>query len=143
MKTSSQLLLVAGLSLVSIVARAGAQNAQQLPVANVQAQAGSATEHKHHKPPFLAKLDLTEDQKKQVAPIIADTKSKAMAIKSNSSLSEADKHTQLEALHQATIAQLKPILTADQLAKFQEMKPPGHGDHHKPGDAANQPLKSS
>jgi Spy/CpxP family protein refolding chaperone len=92
----------------------------------------SPAEHMDH---LATLLDLTADQKTQVQAVLEaeHTKMKAAHDQAESSGTKPT-FEQMKAAHeqmqQDTLAQLKPILTADQLKKFQvlmaERGPPGH-----------------
>ena len=76
-------------------------------------------------------LNLTDDQKTQVQPIIDGQRQKLRAVFQNSSLSSDGKRTQIKAIHDATNAQMKTILTPEQYQKWTAMQsrvrrmPPG------------------
>ncbi|MEI8313649.1 MAG: hypothetical protein WCH98_23110 [Verrucomicrobiota bacterium] len=71
---------------------------------------------------ILKALDLTDEQKAKVAPILEKAKSDAKAIKGNDSLAKKQKHEQMEALRQTTNTQLQAVLTAEQFQKFQQIR---------------------
>jgi Spy/CpxP family protein refolding chaperone len=63
-------------------------------------------------------LNLTADQQTKLNAIEADAKTKAAAIKSNSSLTKEQKQQQMQALMQSTKQQSSAVLTADQQAQL-------------------------
>jgi Spy/CpxP family protein refolding chaperone len=67
-------------------------------------------------------LNLTDDQKAKVQPILDAQRTKARAVFQDDSLSQDDKRTKLKAIHDETAAQLKPILTPEQFATWQKMQ---------------------
>ncbi len=67
-------------------------------------------------------LNLTDDQKAKVQPILDAQREKARAIMQDDSLSQDDKRTKMKALRDDTSAQLKPILTPEQFQKWQTMQ---------------------
>jgi periplasmic protein CpxP/Spy len=80
---------------------------------------------------MLAKaLDLTDDQKAKVQPIILAQRQKMREVFQDSSLSREDRMDKMKAIHEDTAAQLKTILTADQFEKWQKMSTPR--GHHMP-----------
>jgi Spy/CpxP family protein refolding chaperone len=66
-------------------------------------------------------LNLTDDQKPKVKAILEDQQKKAQALGADKTLSIKDKLAQRKELHDATGAQLKEILTADQYAKWEKL----------------------
>lgn len=68
------------------------------------------------------KLELTPAQKAKVAKIMADRHAKAQVIKDNEALSKEERKTQLRALRTEGKAEVAQVLTAEQQAKFAEMK---------------------
>jgi periplasmic protein CpxP/Spy len=84
-------------------------------------------------------LDLTDDQKAKVQPILDAQRQKMRDVMQDDSLSQDDKRTKMKALRDDTNAQLKPILTPEQFQKWQaaqarmrRMAPPG-GNAPAPG----------
>lgn len=67
-------------------------------------------------------LNLTPEQKAQLIPILRAEAPKLEAIKSNTSLTRAQKMEQLRAVHAETAPQVKGILTADQYRTLQEIR---------------------
>lgn len=80
------------------------------------------------------RLKLTPTQRDQIKTILADQSSKTDAIYHDASLSEDQKHQQIDALHQDTYKQVEAVLTPEQLALFQEMHPQGSGPQDGPFD---------
>lgn len=86
-------------------------------------------------------LNLTDDQKAKVQPILDAQRDKARAIMQDDSLSQDDKRAKMKQIRDDTTAQLKPILTADQFATWQKMQtrmrrmspPAGGGNAPAPG----------
>ena len=66
-------------------------------------------------------LALTDDQKAKADPIIKDWLQKVRDLRSDTSVAPADKRAKAKELRDAATAQLKDILTADQLAKWQKL----------------------
>jgi len=68
------------------------------------------------------KLNLTEQQKKDITPIIESEMKDVRAVMSNESLTKEQKLEKINAIHQATKEQLSKILTPEQLKKYAEME---------------------
>lgn len=67
---------------------------------------------------IIKDLNLTKQQQKQWKKIQTDNKAKLDALKANTTLSEADKRTQLKAIMDGQKTQSEAILTAEQKAKW-------------------------
>jgi periplasmic protein CpxP/Spy len=63
-------------------------------------------------------LGLSDDQTTQVKAIFTDEQAKFEALRSNTSLSREDRHTQIEALRQDEDTKVQAVLTADQKTKY-------------------------
>ena len=71
---------------------------------------------------ILNKLDLTDDQKDKVKPIVKDQTEKLSALRADSSLSREDQRAKMKEITDATDVKLKAILTPEQFTKFQDLK---------------------
>jgi Spy/CpxP family protein refolding chaperone len=67
-------------------------------------------------------LNLTDEQKAQVQPILDAQRQKARDIMQDDSLSQDDKRAKMKEIRDDTTAQLKPILTPEQFQKWQTMQ---------------------
>jgi Spy/CpxP family protein refolding chaperone len=74
-------------------------------------------------------LNLTETQKAQVQSILTAQGQKMRALRHDTSLSADDRRSQMKEILNDTSAQLQPILTPEQLAKWQNM---AHAHHSMP-----------
>jgi periplasmic protein CpxP/Spy len=95
-----------------------------------------------HRLEFLTKkLNLTADQVTQVKAIDADTWSQMKALHENTSIAEADKHTQMASIHKASQEKFLAVLTDDQKTKYaaleEEMKE--HRGNHAGGQGGPPP----
>lgn len=83
---------------------------------------------------FLTKaLSLTDDQKTQIKPILDDQQAQMKALRDDTSLDREAKMPKMREIMESTDAKIKPILTADQQKKFDEMKQRGPGRGRRPG----------
>jgi Spy/CpxP family protein refolding chaperone len=76
------------------------------------------------------RLEITDDQKPKAEPIITDFIQKVTDLRKDTSLSREDRMAKMKGLRDDATAKLKDILTADQLAKWQQMgtrRPGGAG----------------
>ncbi len=74
-------------------------------------------------------LDLTDTQKAKFKTIMEDQQTKMKALRTDTSLSQEDKRAKAKELRADTQAQIKALLTPDQLVKWQQhtqhIRPPG------------------
>lgn len=71
---------------------------------------------------FKKELNLTADQETKLTSMYQEFRTKAQNIRSNNSLSQAQKKNQVQALAQQYMTQGKAVLTPEQAKKFEEMK---------------------
>ena len=69
-----------------------------------------------------AELNLTDEQKEKIRPILIKEAPKVKAIREDTSMLRLQKLAKLRAILNDTNAQLKPILTAEQAKKLQKIK---------------------
>ena len=101
----------------SFAARAQDTGTQQ---ANPQAQAQM---HHRSRLEWLSKeLNLTDEQKTKVKPILEDEGKQVKAAREDTSLSQEQKHDKMKQIHETTNSQINDILTPDQQKKFSELK---------------------
>jgi protein CpxP len=67
-------------------------------------------------------LNLAEDQKKQLKPILAGELKQMRAVGEDASLTQYQKREKMEQIHEASRPQVQAILTPEQREKFAEMK---------------------
>ena len=91
--------------------------------------AGEHGKHEGHKGPggdtlkFLTeKLSLTPEQQAKIKPITDDQKKALDAVKADTALEKDAKRTKSAEIMKAHMEQIKPLLTPEQLKKFEEMK---------------------
>jgi len=68
------------------------------------------------------KLNLTDDQKTKLKPILQDNMEQMKAVRDDSSLSEEQKHAKLKSIHESMHGQINAVLTPEQQAKFKQMR---------------------
>ena len=76
------------------------------------------------------KLNLTDDQKAKVKPILQDQMQQMKAVREDSSLSEEQKRAKMKSIHESLHNQINAVLTPEQQAKFKQMVQE-HMDNHK------------
>jgi Spy/CpxP family protein refolding chaperone len=67
-------------------------------------------------------LQLTDDQKAKIKPILMAEAPKIQALKADTSMPQMKKMQQMKKLADGVDAQIKPILTPEQYQKFQQMR---------------------
>jgi Spy/CpxP family protein refolding chaperone len=73
-------------------------------------------------------LNLTSDQQQQIKPILENESQQMESLHSDSSLSQQDRMSKMQAIRENTNSQIKPILTSEQQTKWQQMME-RHGKH--------------
>ena len=66
-------------------------------------------------------LSLTSDQQTQIKPILENESQQMQSLRSDNALSQQDRMSKMQAIRQNANSQIKPILTADQQTKWQQM----------------------
>jgi periplasmic protein CpxP/Spy len=67
-------------------------------------------------------LKLTKDQQAKIKPILQDEFQKTSALRQNTSLSREDRRAQFMDIHKKAMDQIRPLLTAEQTNKLQQME---------------------
>ena len=86
-------------------------------------------------------LNLTDDQKTKIKPILEDAGKQMQQVRQDTSLSQEDRRSKMQQIHESTMSQIKPILNADQQKKLESMHgrgERGHG-HEKGTDQGSSP----
>ncbi len=86
---------------------------------------------------LMRALNLTEAQKAQVQPILADASQKMRDLHNDASLSPEDRRAKMKEIRDETSAQLKPILTPKQFEKLQSRMSPHHPRPQAPNVSTN------
>ncbi|MGB7749654.1 MAG: hypothetical protein WBN75_20475 [Verrucomicrobiia bacterium] len=87
-------------------------------------------------------LNLTEDQKTKVKPILDAQQQKMRDLREDTSLSPEDRRTKMQTIRQDTSTQLKAVLTPEQFDKYQQMtqrRRPGGSPAGGPPAGGNPP----
>jgi Spy/CpxP family protein refolding chaperone len=67
-------------------------------------------------------LNLTEAQQQQIKPLLESESDQMRTLQQDSSLAPPDRNAKMAQLRQGTNDQIRPILTAEQQKKFDEMQ---------------------
>jgi hypothetical protein len=84
-------------------------------------------------------LNLNEEQKTKIKPILEEESKKINAIRDDSTLTRDQKRAKLRDIHSATYEQIKPVLTLEQQKKHDEMRKAAW-EWHKKGHFAASPA---
>lgn len=68
------------------------------------------------------KLNLTDEQKTQITPIIADRQQKMEALRADTSTDRREKGQKMRAIYQDSDTKIKAVLTDDQKQKYEAME---------------------
>ena len=110
----------------SLLARA--EDTGSKPAGAAGRKAGAAHDRMKH---VADELQLTGDQKEKLKPIFQDEAQKLKALRQDTSLSKQDKRAKLKTIREDINAKVKPILTAEQLEKWNKLREEGPKRHHK------------
>jgi len=119
MKLSKTTFLVA-LTAASLFAAGSAPGQNTTP--NTPAAPGATTKAPRTRPDVAKMLNLTDDQKAKVQPILDAQREKMRAVFQDDSLSPDDKRAKMKTIRDDTNAKLKPILTPEQYATWEKMQ---------------------
>jgi len=90
---------------------------------------GSTGSPEAHLQMLSEKLNLTEDQKAKLKPILEDQAEQLRSLRNDTSLTPEQKAAKKKAIHESTHDQINAVLTPDQQARFKEMKHEGMEKH--------------
>ena len=84
-------------------------------------------------------LELTDAQKEQIKPVLADQAKEMKELRADTSLSQEDRRAKMKTIREGFTAKMKAILTPEQFAKFEKM-----GPRHKapPAGGAGVPTQN-
>jgi periplasmic protein CpxP/Spy len=68
------------------------------------------------------KLNLTDDQKAKLKPILEDQMQQMKAVRDDTSLSQDQKRAKVKSIHESFHEQINAVLTPEQQAKFKQMR---------------------
>jgi protein CpxP len=89
-------------------------------------------------------LNLTEDQKKQLKPILAGEFKQMRVVGADASLTQDQKRERMKQIHEASRPQVQAILTPEQQQKFAQMKEEAkerRGEEKDKGQSDHQPQQ--
>ncbi len=83
-------------------------------------------------------LNLTDDQKAKLKPVLQDEAQQLQAVHNDTSLSHDQKMAKVKEIREAHKPQINDILTPDQQKKWEEMKKKAKGQREKKSEAPPQ-----
>lgn len=107
--------LAVGLAAASIPARAQDQDTQQTGARQMPSPDDVVQR-------LGEKLNLSDDQKAQIKPIIADRQQKMQALRSDTSMRRRQKARQMKSIFEESDKKIKAILTPDQQKQYAELE---------------------
>jgi protein CpxP len=123
LRPSCLLALVLGLSPFSLLAQdaapAGSPPPADSPAPAAPRRANAAAQIQRMKD----KLNLTDDQVKQITQILQDMRTQGQALRQDTSLSDDDRRTKMQAMAKDVHDKVRALLTADQQKIFDTMPP--------------------
>ena len=111
---------------ILVLSAAGVTFAQTSPQASTPDkhaavhQKGESAEQ--HLQMLSEKLNLTDDQKAKLKPILQDQMQQMKAVREDSSLSEDQRRAKMKSIHESLHDQINAVLTPEQQAKFKQMQ---------------------
>ncbi len=139
-------LALAGL-VCGVMPSAFAQDSGSNPPSAMQSEHGPG--HNHFDPQKRAemlgkKLNLSSDQQSKVLDILKSEQSQMESLRSDSSLSQGDRHSKMQEIHKSSNEQIRGLLDPDQQKKWDEMQSRQMEGHHHGGQGpAGTPNSSS
>ncbi len=110
---------------------AGQNPAPQTPQQGHEAMGAAASSPGAHLQMLTEKLNLTEEQRAKLKPILQDQAQQLKAVHDDTSLTPEQKAAKKKAIHASFHEQINAVLTPEQQAKFKEMKHEGREKHHQ------------
>ena len=101
---------------------AGQDQAPQTPQRGHGAMGAAANSPDAHLQMLAEKLNLTDEQKAKLKPILQDQSQQLKALHDDTSLSPEQKTAKKKSIHESFQDQINAVLTPEQQTKFKEMK---------------------
>lgn len=109
---------------------AGQNSAPQTPQQGHEAMGAAASSPDAHLQMLTEKLNLTDEQRTKLKPILQDQSEQLKAVHDDTSLSPDQKSAKMKAIHASFRDQINGVLTPEQQAKLKEMKHEAGEKHH-------------
>jgi periplasmic protein CpxP/Spy len=123
MRVTTMALCTIALSTIPMMAQDSAPPPQQQDQAGPQGGRHGGPGREEHQIEFLTKkLSLSPDQVTQVKAIDDSSRQQMMALRSDSTVAQADKRAKMMAIHQASQDKIRAVLTDDQKTKYDALQ---------------------
>ena len=116
-----------------------AQDATNAPPAGAPPGGGRGMRGGPNVDRIATELNLTDDQKAKVKPILDAERQKMSDLRADTSLSREDRMAKMRTIREDTAKQMKDVLTPEQFDKYQQMFQRGRRNAPPPGGATNTP----
>jgi len=83
------------------------------------------------------RLNLTDDQREKIRPILQDEDKQLTSLESDTSLTSLQKHREMREIRMSSKSQMEDVLTSEQKEKLPSGRTRGEGRHHTPSGRAN------
>jgi Spy/CpxP family protein refolding chaperone len=81
----------------------------------------------------MAKLNLTDEQRAKIQPILQSSRQQAHAVRNDNTLTPEQKKAKMREIHQGAMTQMNSLLTPEQQQQWEQMRQHrGFGDKHGP-----------
>lgn len=110
---------------------AGQNSAPQTPQQGHEAMGAAASSPDAHLQMLTEKLNLTDEQRTKLKPILQDQAQQLKAVHDDASLTPEQRNAKMKAIHASFHDQVNAVLTPEQQAKLKEMKHEGGEKHHQ------------
>lgn len=101
---------------------------------STQAESQNGAHHMQHQSrlEYMSKeLNLTDDQKAKIKPVLEDEMSKMKSVRDDTSLSQDQKRDKMKDIRENTDSQITGVLTPDQQKKYEDMKAREKAQHQQ------------
>jgi periplasmic protein CpxP/Spy len=89
---------------------------------NTQSAERHRPDPQHQLQVLTKRLNLTDDQQKQILPILTDRQQQMESIRNDSSLSQKDRIAKMRSVREESDSKIKAVLTDDQKQTFDQMQ---------------------
>ena len=110
---------------------AGQNSAPQTQQQGHEAMGAAASSPDAHLQMLTEKLNLTDEQRTKLKPILQDQAQQLKAVHDDTSLTPEQKTAKMKAIHASFHDQVNAVLTPEQQAKLKEMRHEGAEKHHQ------------
>jgi septal ring factor EnvC (AmiA/AmiB activator) len=125
------------LAALSAFAQDSSQPASTPPSTSMGSNAKHGDQAQHHLKRLSKRLNLTDDQKEKLLPILQDEERQTQSVEADSSLTPQQKHHKAREIHIASRTQMDTILTDEQKQKLAPIRHSGQNHHMHHGSAAS------